>query len=442
MPPRKTQPEGAVQGERCAARTCKGEGGAARCMLEKGAPWKRACGRPLLPPRRHSPKGQCRGRGARRGMQGRGSAPWKRACGGRSCFPARHSPKGTQGRAGAARHAREGKRAMEAGLREAAPASPQGTVRRGRREERVRGAGMHGEEARHGSGLAEAAPAASQGTARRGRMGERVRGASCMEREARHGSGLAEAAPASPQGTVRRGKRGHGRGSAARCMLEKGAPWKRACGGALAAPQGTVRRGSAGGEVRGAGMHEEEARHGSGFAEAAPASPQAQSEGAVREIGCAARHAREGKRGKTDAGLREVLLPLRRHSPKGQCRGRGARRGMQGRGSAPWKRACGGRSCFPARHSPKGTQGRAGAARHAREGKRAMEAGLREALLPPRRHSPKGQARAWEERRAMEAGLREAALAASQGTARRDSAGGEVRGADVQGRAEARRVAC
>ena len=69
--------------------------------------------------------------------------------------------------------------------------------------ERRRGAGV-GEKARHGSGIAEAAFAAPQGTARRGRREERRRGAACMERrrgagmgeKARHGSGIAEAAPA------------------------------------------------------------------------------------------------------------------------------------------------------------------------------------------------------------------------------------------------------
>ena len=63
----------------------------------------------------------------------------------RSCRFARHSPKGTQGRGARRGHARERKRAMEAGLREAAFAASQGTVRRGRMGERVRGAGMHGE---------------------------------------------------------------------------------------------------------------------------------------------------------------------------------------------------------------------------------------------------------------------------------------------------------
>ena len=56
-----------------------------------------------------------------------------------------------------------------------------------------------------------------------------------------------------------------------------------------------------------------------------------------------------------EAGLREVLLPPRKTQPEGAVQGgAGARHGVHGRGSAPWKRACGGRSCRPARHSPKG----------------------------------------------------------------------------------------
>ena len=87
-----------------------------------------------------------------------------------------------------------------AGGRSCRPArrSPEGRCRG-----EVRGAAYMGEKARHGNGLAEAAPASPQGTARRGSAG--------MGGEARkNGSGFAEAAPASPQGTVRRGRRGRG----------------------------------------------------------------------------------------------------------------------------------------------------------------------------------------------------------------------------------------
>ncbi len=145
------QPEGDAGESGCGA-ACKGEG---------GAPWKRDRGGRSCRPARHSPKGQCRGRGARRGRR-----VWEKrrameaGLRRRSCRFARHSPKGTQESGCAARHAREGKRVMEAGLREAALAAPQGTARRGRRGERVRrgvqGRGRRAMEA----GLREAAFAA------------------------------------------------------------------------------------------------------------------------------------------------------------------------------------------------------------------------------------------------------------------------------------------
>ena len=118
-------------------------------------------------------------------------------------------------------------------------------------------------------------------------------------------------------------------------------------------------------------------------------------EAGLREAALAAPQgtARRGRRGERVCGGRSCRPA--RHSPKGQCRGRGARRGHAWRGSAPWKRACGRCFCRPARHSPKGQ------CRGERVRGTACMGG--------------------EARRGS--GLAEAALAAPQGTARRGSAG-------------------
>ena len=242
----------------------------------------------------------------------------------------------------AARACMERGSAMEAGLREAALAAPQGTARRGSAGGEARGAGMHGEEARHGSGLAG--------------------GRSC--RPVRH----------SPKGT-------QGGGAARTCKGEGSAPWKRACGGRSCRPAGTARRGKRGrlGARCGRRVWEGKRVMEAGLREAALAAPQGT--------------ARRGRRGERVCGGRSCRPA--RHSPKGQCRGRGARRGHAWRGSAPWKRACGRCFCRPARHSPKGQ------CRGERVRGTACMGG--------------------EARRGS--GLAEAALAAPQGTARRGSAG-------------------
>ena len=164
LPPRKAQPEGAVQGERRAARCMQGRG---------SAPWKRACGGRSCFPARHSPKGQC--------GHGRGSAEKrKRDCGGRSCFPARRSPKGTQGeRRAAGMHGRKGapwKRDRGRPHLPPCKAQPEGDA-----GGEVRGAGMQGRGSAPwkracGRPLLPPRKAQSEG----GRREERVRGTACM----------------------------------------------------------------------------------------------------------------------------------------------------------------------------------------------------------------------------------------------------------------------
>ena len=211
----------------------------------------------------------------------------------------------------------------------------------------------------------------------------------------------------------------------------------RSCRPARRSPEGRCR-----GEVRGAAYMGEKARHGSGLAETAPAAPQGTARRGRRRADArrgmhgeeAGRgHGRKGASWKRDCGGRSCRPA--RHSPKG-TQGGGAG------GSAPWKRACGGRSCRTARHSPKGDAG----GRRGR--KRAMEAGLRRPLLLPRKAQSEGGRRGERvrgalhvrERRAMEAGLREAAFAAPQAQPEGDAGenGCAVRQACMGGKARRR----
>ena len=89
-------------------RICRPAGTVRRGKRVQGrgsASWKRACGRPLLPPRKAQPEGDAGERARSAGMHGEGGAEKRtRACGGRICRFARHSPKGQcrgEGRRGA-----------------------------------------------------------------------------------------------------------------------------------------------------------------------------------------------------------------------------------------------------------------------------------------------------------------------------------------------------
>ena len=201
----------------CAARTCKG--GEAR--HGSGLAGGRSCF-----PARHSPKGTHGRTGARRGMQGRGSAEKRtRACG-RPLLPLRKAqPEGDAGgRGGAARACKGGK-------------------------------------ARHGSGLAEAALAASQAQSE-GDAWEN----GCAARHAREGKravGTGSRRPLLPpckaQSEGDAGKSG-------------GAPQKRDCGRPILPLRKAQPEGDAGERCAARACKGEEARHGSGIAEAAPAA--------------------------------------------------------------------------------------------------------------------------------------------------------------------------